>query len=204
MLDLEVIDKPGTAVAALEPVRSRILAALTEQGSATSVALRLGISRQNVNHHLRILEAHGLVEFVEERQRRGLKERIMIASARSYVVSPAALGITGADPSGTDRLSTRYLIAIAARMVREVAELARNAERAKQPLATLTIDTKIRFASAAERAKFTDELTSAVAGLAAKYHDEATSGGRWHRLVVASHPCPPPVEPGVKETNDVR
>lgn len=96
-------------------------------------------------------------------------------------MSPTALGDNGADPSGTDRLSTRYLVAIAARMVRDVAELARKAELAKQPLATLTIDTELRFASAADHAKFTDELSRAVTKLAAKYHDESTSGGRWHR-----------------------
>ncbi|MGD9793143.1 MAG: helix-turn-helix domain-containing protein [Acidimicrobiia bacterium] len=190
MLDLEVIDEPATAAVMLDPARARVLAALAEPGSASSVASALGEPRQKVNYHLRTLEDVGLIHFVEQRQRRGLTERIVEASARSYVFSPSILGDNAADPTRTDRLSTRYLIAVAARMVREVADLARRAERAHKPLATLTIDTDIRFANAADRAAFTDELTRAVTALAAKYHDEAAPGGRWHRLVVAAHPRP--------------
>jgi hypothetical protein len=55
-------------------------------------------------------------------------------------------------------------------------------------LATLAIDTEIRFASAAARAAFTDELAHAVTSLGAKYHDETASRGGWHRLVIAAHP----------------
>lgn len=190
MLDLEVIDDPGAAMAALDPVRAEILAALAEPGSATTVAKRLGLPRQRVNYHLRTLEAHHLVHLVEERPRRGLTERVVVATARAYVLSPSALGVNAADPARTDRLSTRYLIAVAARMVRELADLARRADAARKPLATLAIDTEIRFANAAERAAFTTELTHAVTTLASRYHDEKAPGGRRHRLIVAAHPLP--------------
>jgi DNA-binding transcriptional ArsR family regulator len=159
------------------------------------VARQLGLPRQRVNYHLRSLEEHGLVELVEQRPRRGLTERVLRATARGYVVSPGALGRSGADPARTDRLSTRYLIAVAARLVGEVGLLARRAEAAGRPLATLTLDAEIRFASAADRAAFTAELTDAVTSLAARYHDEAAPGGRTHRLVVAAHPLPGP-DPG--------
>lgn len=190
MLDVAVLDDPATARSALDPLRARMLAALREPGSASSVAATLGLSRQKANYHLRGLEEHGLVELVEERPRRGLTERLMVANARSYVVSPAALGDAGADPDRTDRLSSRYLIAVAARLVREVADLARRADDAGQPLATLTIDTEIRFASAADRAAFTTELSEHLTALAAAYHDESAPAGRWHRLLVAAHPTP--------------
>ena len=108
------------------------------------------------------MEAQGLVKLVAVRARRGLTERMLEATAASYVVSPAALGEAGATPDRTDRLSSRYLIAVAARMVREVATLARRAEAAGKPLATLAIDTEIRFASAGERAAFTRDLADAV------------------------------------------
>jgi len=194
VLDLDVIDDPAAAVAALDPVRARILAALAEPGSSTTLAAALGLPRQRVNYHLRLLESHGLVHLVEERPRRGLTERIVVATARAYVVSPEALGAGMADPARTDRLSARYLVALGARMVREVAVLARRAEKAGRPLATMAIDTEIRFASAAERAAFTAELTRTVTGLVARYHDETSAGGRWHRLVVAAHPrAAPPV-----------
>lgn len=190
MLDLQVIDDAGAAASVLDPLRGRVLRALAEPGSASSVAESLGESRQKINYHLRALESHGLVELVEERPRRGLTERIVVASARSYVVSPDVLGASAPDPAHTDVLSSRYLIAVAARMVREVAQLARGAERSGRALATLAIDTEIRFASASDRAAFTEELASAVTDLAGRYHDESAHGGRWHRLVVAAHPRP--------------
>jgi DNA-binding transcriptional ArsR family regulator len=192
VLDVEVIEEAAVAVAALDPVRAAVLAALAEPGSATTVARLLGLPRQKVNYHLRTLEAHGLVELVEQRPRRGLTERVLRATARGYVVSPAALGRSGADPARTDRLSTRYLIAVAARLVGEVGLLARRAEAAGRPLATLTLDTEIRFASAGAPAALTAELTDAVTSLVARYHDEAAPGGRPHRLVVAAHPLPAP------------
>ena len=166
-----MIDDPAAAIAALDPVRADVLATLAEPGSSTTVGAALGLSRQ-VNYHLRILERHNLVHVIEQRQRRGLTERVMLATARTYVLSPSTLGESAADPARTDRLSTRYLIAVAARMVREVAELARRADKAHKPLATLAIDSEIRFASAAHRAAFTAELTTAVTALAARSDPE--------------------------------
>jgi DNA-binding transcriptional ArsR family regulator len=192
VLDVEVIDDPAAAMAALDPVRADILAILAEPGSSTTVAAALGLPRQQVNYHLRTLERHNLVRMVEERPRRGLTERVMLATARAYVLSPSTLGENAADPARTDRLSTRYLIAVAARMVGEVAQLARRSDEARQPLATLAIDSEIRFASAGDRAAFTAELTAALTALVAKYHDEQANRGRWHRLVVAAHPIPRP------------
>ena len=188
---MDVIDSPSAAIAALDPVRARILRLLVEPGSATSVAAVLGLSRQKVNYHLRALEDHGLVELVEERPRRGFTERIVQATARSWVVGPDTIGEVAADPAEVDRLSSRYLIALAARLVREVSDLARRAERAGQRLPLLALDTEVRFASAADRAAFTDELAAAVTDLVARYHDEEAPGGRPHRLLVAAHPTPP-------------
>ena len=190
MLDLDVIREPAAAVAALDPTRARVLAALAEPGSATTVADALGLPRQKVNYHVRALEEHGLVQLVEERPRRGLTERVVQATARSYVIAPPPLGRDAGDPDRVDRLSSRYLVAVAARLVREVADLAHRAGAKGQPLATLTIDATIRFRSAAERAAFTDDLAGAVTALVARYHDEHAPGGRAHRLVVAAHPLP--------------
>ena len=190
-----MISKPKAAIVALEPVRSGILAMLAaEPASASQLARALDLPRQKVNYHLRALEAHGLVELVEERPVRGVTERIMRASAASYFVSPDALGEAGADPGRTsalDRLSARYLLVVASRAIREVGDLLQRARTTGRTLPTLTIDTEIRFRSATDRAAFTDDLTSAVAGLAARYHDQSTPGGRWHRLVMLAHPRPP-------------
>lgn len=189
MRDLEVIDQPAAASVALDPIRSRLLAELAEPASAATLASRVGITRQKINYHLRTLESHGLVEVAETRKWGGLTERVMVASAASYVVSPGALGPAAADPGRTaDRLSASYLIALGARIVREVSDLMRRAKEAGRRLATLSIDTEVRFRSAAERAAFTRELTDAVSRLVARYHDENAPGGRSHRLVLVAHP----------------
>jgi len=199
VLDVEVIEDPAAAAVALEPVRCRLLAELGTPASAAALASRTGIARQKVNYHLRALEAHGLVTVAETRRWGGLTERLMVATAASYVVSPGALGPAAADPSRReqDRLSASYLIALGARLVREVGDLVRRARAAGKGLATLSIDTEIRFRSAAERAAFTRELTDAVTRLIAAYHDESAPGGRAHRLVIGAHPVPSP--PTTKE-----
>jgi DNA-binding transcriptional ArsR family regulator len=196
MLDVEVIDDPAAAVVALDPVRARLLAALAEPASASALAERVGLTRQKVNYHLRALEAHGLVRQVSERQWGGLTERFLVASAASYVVSPRALGAAAGDPGrALDRLSARYLIALAARIVREVADLAGRAERQGKRLPTLALDTEVRFRSAGERAAFTDELAAAVTSLVSRYHHPSAPGGRRYRLMVAAHPAPQPSDP---------
>lgn len=186
-----MIDDPAAAVVALDPVRARLLAELAVPASAAALAARVGLTRQKVNYHLRALEAHGLVRLAEERRWGGLTERLLVATAGSYVVSPAALGEAAGDPSPVrDRLSARYLIALAARTVREVGQLARSAEQQDKRLATLGLDTEIRFRSAGERAAFTEELAATVTALVSRYHDATAPGGRPHRLVVAAHPRP--------------
>lgn len=186
--DVAVIDEPEAARAILAPLRSRILAALATPGSASSVAEDLGLPRQKVNYHLRLLEEHGFISLVEERQRRGLVERVMVATATSYALSPKALGECSTDPANLSELSSSYLIAVGARLVDEVGTLAQQASAANKPLATLAIDTEIRFASAQDRADFANDLTRAIGALAAKYHTETAPDGRWHRLIVGAHP----------------
>lgn len=196
MEDVEVIAEPGAAVVALDPVRARLLAELRKPASAATLATRVGLSRQKVNYHLNKLQAHGLVDEVETRRWGGLTERLLVATAAAYVVSPDAMGKAGSDPARLrDRLSAAYVIALAARVVREVGGMARNAIRESKRLPVLGLDTDIRFASPADRAAFAEELTAAVTRLVAKYHDEQAPGGRWQRLVVAVHPVPQDVDP---------
>ena len=196
MIDIQVINDPAAATVALEPMRSRLLSELAAPVSAATPATRVGLARQKVNYHLRALEAHGLVRLAEERRWGGLTERLLVATATSYVVSPSALGPVAADPNReVDRLSASYLIALGARIIREVGDLVRRAKAADKRLATLSVDTEVRFRSAADRAAFSSELTEAVAKLVSKYHDESAPGGRVHRLVIVAHPLPQKSEP---------
>src|SRR5262245_60872875 len=146
MDDVEVIEDPAAAAVALEPVRSRLLSELLEPASAAALAGRLGIPRQKINYHLRALEAHRLVRVAAKRRWGGLTERLLVATAASYLVSPSALGPVAARPRrGADRLSASYLIALAARIVREVSDLVRRSKAAGKRLPTLSLDTEIRF-----------------------------------------------------------
>lgn len=191
MLDVQVIDDPEAAMVALGPVRSRLLAEAAEPVSAATLATRVGLARQKVNYHLKALEEHGLLRLADERKWGGLTERLLVATSASYIVSPRALGPVAVDPERKiDRLSAGYLIALGARVVREVGDLVRRAHEAGKRLATLAVDTEIRFRSPADRAAFSIELAEAVAALAAKYHDASAPGGRPHRLVVLAHPLP--------------
>ena len=175
MLDIQVIDDPAAATAALEPVRGRLLSELVVPASAATLATRVGLTRQKVNYYLHGLEAHGLVRLAGERKWGGLTERLLVATAASYVVSPSALGPVAADPNREiDRLSASYLIALGARVVREVGDLVRRAKETGKRLATLAVDTEVRFRSATDRAAFSDELAEAITKLVSKYHDEST------------------------------
>jgi len=196
MDDVGIIDDPAAAIVALEPIRSRLLAELAEPASAATLAARVGIARQKVNYHVRALEAHQLVQEAGKRQWGGLTERLLVASASSYIVSPRALGPVALDPDrDADRLSASYLIALAARIVDEVSDLLRRSRAADKRLATLSLDTEITFRDAADRAAFSDELMHAVTSLVARYHDESAPGGRAHRLVLVAHPLPHEPQP---------
>ncbi len=104
---MEVLTDTTQLAAALSPIRMRVLEQMHEPASATSLAPRLGLSRQTLNYHLRELEREGFLELVEERARRGCVERMLKVSSRAFVVDPALLGALADDPSQTrDRFSS--------------------------------------------------------------------------------------------------
>ncbi|MFJ2864333.1 ArsR/SmtB family transcription factor [Kitasatospora sp. NPDC087314] len=196
MLDVAVIEEPAAAEASLDPIRSRILAALAEPGSAAMLAGRLGLPRQKVNYHLKELERHGLVELAEERRKGSITERVYRATAASYVISPTVLAAVSPDPSRSpDQLSARWLLALGSRLVQEVGQLLTGAARAGRRVASFGIDAEVRFASAADRAAFAEELAQTVAALVGRYHDENAPGGRTHRVVVGLHQVPATADP---------
>ena len=182
MQDVEVIESAEAAAAALDPVRA---------GCSASWPSRLRRARRPVGIAEGQLPPQGARGArpggaVRGAPARGITERVLQASAASYVVSPAAVSASAADPdANADHLSAGYLVALAGRLVREVGALARRAGASGKRLPTLTIDTQIGFRSAADRAAFADDLTAAVLDLAARYHHD---DGRPHRLVVAAHP----------------
>ncbi|HQY31593.1 MAG TPA: helix-turn-helix domain-containing protein [Thermomicrobiales bacterium] len=187
MDEIRVLANNAAVEAALDPIRSSILAALTEPGSATTVAASIGSTRQKVNYHLKTLEEHGLVEPVDTRTWGGISERFLRRAARHFVIAPGLLEETVVDPDQiSDRLSAAYLIAVNARTVAEMGAIASTAAEGTR-IPTLTLDTVIGFASPEERCAFAADLQTAIAALIAKYHHV---DGRPHRLTISSYPRP--------------
>ncbi len=172
------------------PLRLKLLEQLLEPDSASGLSRRLGVPRQVLNYHLKALEGAGLVQFVADRPRGGMTERLMRASASSFLISPEVMGAVEPDPKRLqDRFSWAYLIAAAARIVRDLGILRGRADRVAKRLPTYTMETEVRFASAADRDAFTRELTDKVAELAVRYHDERAPQGRLFRFVLGAYPA---------------
>src|SRR5262245_45101343 len=111
MRDVTVIDSWETASAVLDPTRQLVLEQLALPDTAANVARSLGLPRQRIGYHVRELEKHGLIEQVAERRRGNCMERVVQATARRFIISPAALGQLGADPNQVaDSMSAAYLI----------------------------------------------------------------------------------------------
>src|SRR5215472_11484478 len=155
---LEVIEEPERASSVLDPMRRQMLDELAVPDSAAGLARRLGLPRQVVTYHVRQMEAEGLLSFVAERRKRNCVERIVQATARSYVISPAVLGPLAADPARVeDRFSSTYLLAVASKLIRDVAALRRLSDASGKRLATLTAQTDVRFANPADQSAFAAE-----------------------------------------------
>jgi DNA-binding transcriptional ArsR family regulator len=186
---LAIIRDPDAAGAVLSPLRRRVLGALRDSGSATTVGNDLGLPRQKVNYHLRALEELGLVEHVEDRRRGNCTERIVRATASHYLIDSSLLEGLEATPEDTaDRFSSEHLAAVSARTITEIGELRQRATKAGKRLATFSLETAVRFSSPPAQAAFMERLSNTVADLVAQYHDESSADGRWFRLTLGSHP----------------
>ena len=185
---LEVIRGAEQAAALFQPTRRLLLAHLGEPQTAAGLSRKLGLPRQRLNYHLKELERQGLVECVEERRKGNCTERLMRVTARSFVISPEALGAVGKAEAAGDRFSAAYAVGLAARVINDVSTLEARARGQGKRLATFAIETELRFPTAQARAAFAEQLTAAIAELVARHHDARAPGGRSFRLVTAVHP----------------
>jgi len=192
---LQLVQTSSAAAAILSPARLRILELLESPDSAAGLARRLSLPRQQVNYHLRELEREGFVELFEERRKGNCVERVLRAKARAYLLSPAVLGNLSANPDHiADKLSAAYLLAQSARTIRDLSTLCARAQKQNKRIATFTLQVDVRFASAAHRHAFAEELTNAIAALVTRYHDETSEGGRTFRFLLGAHPSLGPAE----------
>jgi DNA-binding transcriptional ArsR family regulator len=203
---LDLVREPAHAAALLHhPLRLKILAALAEPDSATGVARRMNLPRQTVNYHVRELARARFLARAGRRRRRHLFEQCYVATARGYVLSPELLGKLAADPAQVaDTLSAKYLLGLASKLQSELARSSELASAAGKRLATLSINTELRFTSPEQRAAFTQDLQRAFVEVAGRHSspfanaDGSPAEGRPYRLVVGCYPIPPALQ--AKET----
>jgi DNA-binding transcriptional ArsR family regulator len=193
---VQVLDAAEAASALLDPSRLHILTALREPDSSAGAARTLGLPRQRVGHHVRTLEAAGLLSCVGERKKRNCVERLLQATARAYVLAPRLLGELGlSTDEARDRFSSTYLLAAANRIIEEVGAMRPRAEAAGKKLPTLTLQTEVRFASARSQNEFLEELLAAFSELVARHHRPDAAGGRTFRISLLGHPALAPEPP---------
>jgi DNA-binding transcriptional ArsR family regulator len=185
LVGVQLLEEPEKVRAALSPLRRELLRLLREPASGTQLAATLDLPRQRVNYHLRELEKAGLVELVEERQRRGFVERILRATAGTLFVDPSVMG--RAFTQLHDQYAAEHLVEVAAGTVRDVARMQGEADAAGKRLLTFTLEAEVRFAEPGDVHRFTDALTEAVRQTIESFD---TEGGRPYRLIAGGHPAP--------------
>jgi len=189
---LEIIDDPARARTALQPIRLRLLHLLEQPQSAPQLAKAIGMPRQRVLYHLRTLQAQRLVEAQEHGSVGRRIDRSYVRTASSYAIAPKTLGGVAVDSrTVADAFSSAYLSAVAGRALNDLAALGRAAAARGKRVPTLTLETDVRFATPADQRRFADELTTALADLAAKYHQPDAPQGRTFRVFACGYPAVP-------------
>ena len=185
---VELLEEPDRVRTALSPARRELLDRLREPSSATRLAAELGVSRQRVNYHLRALEDAGLVELVEERQRRGFTERVVRTRPGAFLVDPAiAAGRPPADPArAQDRFAAEHLLDTATGLVRDVARMQAAAAETDTRLLTFTLETEVGFARPGDVEAFVLDLARAVEEIGRRHSGRP---GRPYRVVIGGHPA---------------
>ena len=189
---LDIIDDPTRARAALQPIRLRLLQLLERPQSAPQLAKAMGMPRQRVLYHLRMLEEQRLVEAREHGSVGRRIDRSYVRTATSYAIAPKMLGGVAVDPRAVaDAFSSAYLSAVAGRALNDLAALGRAAAARGKRVPTLTLEADVRFATPADLRRFADELTTTLTTLAAKYHNPDAAQGRTFRVFACGYPAVP-------------
>lgn len=180
-----------------------MLEELSQPASATKLAPTLGLSRQKVNYHLRVLERLGLVELAELRQRRGFIERVMRRTGElvldpGMMSTPFRPGAGSSAVSVRDRHAAEHLIQVAGAAVRNVARMQGAAREQGHRLLTFTIEAEVGFDQPADVHRFTDELATAVTEVSRRFHHP---GGRRYAVLVAGHPAVAGTDPLEREAD---
>lgn len=168
-------------------MRMKILEHLKEPDSASGLARKLNMNRQQLNYHLKELEKNKLLELVEEKKKGNCIERIVRATAKAYLICMDTFPEASTDEV-KDKFSSTYLVAAAAQTIREVAALQELAAKANKKLSTFSLQAELSFADPAALNAFTEELADTVARLMTKYHAGNDPKARKYRFNLFAHP----------------
>jgi DNA-binding transcriptional ArsR family regulator len=187
MQDVLYVEVAGQAGALLHPLRLEVLKKLAEPKSCPELAKELEETTQKVYYHVKILESAGLVEKVDERRVRGIMEGLYRARAKSYWLSPSLVGKVGGAARARDHLSLGFLLSLAEEIHEDVARLGeRTGEGEEVP--SLGLSLSIELSDRRLRARFLEELTETLQGLAKKYGAGRSAEGEAFQLSVVCYP----------------
>ncbi|HEX6025642.1 MAG TPA: helix-turn-helix domain-containing protein [Solirubrobacter sp.] len=180
MLDTLYIQTVEQADALLKPKRVEVLRQLAEPHTCTQVGQALGETPQAVYYHVKRLQAHGLVDLVEEHRVRGITEGVYQAAARSFWVAPQIVGRLGPPRTRDSMLGLGYLLDLAEEMSRDLAGLAAGAPT----LPSFGIAGDVTLAPE-DGAAFVAELQRAFGEVLERYSGRS---GHAFRLALACYP----------------
>jgi DNA-binding transcriptional ArsR family regulator len=193
--ELHCITDRTLAAEILQPLRLEILRLARAPVSASELSLRLGLSRQRVNYHVRLLARGGFLRRAGRRRRRNMIEQRYVASARAFLLSPELLGAVGADWRRIeDTASAGYLLALGCQMESDVIRVWRETEKTGKGVATLSLKSQFRFESLEQTERFTRALQEAVVRVVTEHTspnlrpDGSPAAGRPYRLVLGCYP----------------
>jgi DNA-binding transcriptional ArsR family regulator len=181
------IDDPDQLQVLAHPLRLQILAALRDEGSATSVARTIGATRQNVNYHLKELERVGLVVSTGERRRRNLVESLFRAAGNAFVVSPRTSWGEGQLRALRDQVALEQLVELSERLGRDAAALLDSAAFDGAEIPSACVEVTVHLAEQRDREQFLKEYLKAVLPILRKY---GRASGNEYRVSFAVYPSP--------------
>ena len=196
--DIHCVTERSHATHILHPLRLEILRLAKEPVSASELSPRLGLSRQRVNYHVRLLARSGFLKRAGRRRRRNMIEQRYVAAARAFVLSPDLLGAVGADWRRVEDVeSPAYLLALTCQLESDVIRVFREAEKTGKGVSTLSLKSQFRFGSAEQRERFTRALELAVVRVVNAHTspnlqpDGTPAPGIPYRLVLGCYPYLP-------------
>jgi biotin operon repressor len=196
--DIRCVTDRAHAAEVLHPLRLEILRLAREPVSASELAPRMGLSRQRVNYHVRLLARSGFLRRAGRRRRRNMVEQRYVASARALLLSPELLGAVGADWRNVeDASSATYLLALGCQMGSDLIRVWREGETSGKRAATLSLKSQFRFETAQQREKFVRALQEAVVRVVTEHTspnlrpDGSSAPGQPYRLVLGVYPYLP-------------